>query len=614
MSAKKGRGGGLILACDGGATGLRAGLYDAAGTLLREMAAGPCNLIEHGIEHGRDMILRLFHSCSNDQPDSIVAAIAGAGRMQIRTALAHAVAEETGGRVRIADDLHPLLLANAENETAVLTIAGTGSSVLAWDFNPYREIRIGGRGRIFGDEGSAYAVAVSALQAAARAVDGTGRPTRLASELWREPGLTSFDDLVLFSSKARKHEIAALARIVDKLAAEGDAVAAQCVEEQALRLVQQTLAARKKLDLPSSTPVFILGGLFEGSALFRNAYCHALSACWPQAKPLLPPLRGHAAAFRMAALDGPLPAWITEAVAPERRDDATTERRLPAARSIDTLPAREMVALMIAEDAGVARAVEKASEAMAKAVEMAAEAIRSGGRLIYVGAGTSGRLGVLDASECPATFGTPPDQVVAIIAGGDRAIRESVEGAEDDTAQARTDMAAMRPPVHANDLVVGITASGRTPYVRAALDEARQAGARTAIIACNPIETNAADVRIVVETGPEVVAGSTRLKAGTATKMVLNIISTGAMALNGRVHDGLMIGMRPVNDKLRKRAENIVAALAPCDRERAKTCLADAGGNLAAAVLMARRFCDLATAQAILARANGNLRQALENF
>ena len=201
MSAKEGRKGGVVLACDGGATGLRAGLYDAAGTLLREMAAGPCNPVEYGIGHGRDMFLHLLRSCAGESPDLIVAAVAGAGRTEIQTALALAVAEETGGRVRIADDLHPLLLANAENESAVLVIAGTGSSVLAWNLNPYREIRIGGRGRIFGDEGSAYAVGVSALQAAARAVDGTGKPTRLAFDLWREPGLTSFDDLVLFSSK-----------------------------------------------------------------------------------------------------------------------------------------------------------------------------------------------------------------------------------------------------------------------------------------------------------------------------------------------------------------------------------------------------------------------------
>lgn len=614
MSVKEVRHGGLILACDGGATGLRAGLYDAEGVLLSEMAAGPCNPVEHGIEHGRDMIARLFHSCAKGQPVQIVAAIAGAGRVEIRNTLAHAVAETTGCLVRLTDDLHPLLLANAENEFAVLAIAGTGSSVLAWAPNPYREMRIGGRGRVFGDEGSAYAVAVSALQAAARAVDGTGPPTRMANSLWQELGLASFDELVLFSAKARKHEIAALARMVDKLAAEGDAVATNCMEEQALRLVEQTLAARKKLDLPTGARVFISGGLFEGSTRFRESYCCALSACWPQAHPQIPPLRGHAAAFRMATLGRPLPKWITEAAAPERKNDATTERKLPVARPIDMLNAHDMVTLMIAEDAGIASAVEKASEDLAEAVEMAAEAIRTGGRMIYVGAGTSGRLGVLDASECPATFGTSPEQVVAIIAGGNRAIRESVEGAEDDTAQARADMAVLQPPIGANDAVIGISASGRTPYVRAALAEARQHSAHTVLVACNPVEKDAADIVIVVETGPEVVAGSTRLKAGTATKMVLNILSTGAMALNGRVHDGLMIGMRPVNAKLRKRAENIVTVLTSCGSERAKTCLAAADGNIAVAVLMARHGCDYTRAQEKLVQAQGNLRRALENF
>ncbi len=612
METSSKRHSGFVLACDGGATGLRAGLYDAGGTLCREAAAGPCNPVEQGIARTAALVARLVHTLGQDPIDSIVASIAGAGRQPIREALAHAMAQATGVRVRIADDLHPILLANACDTPAILAIAGTGSSVLAAFPESRIEIRIGGRGRSFGEDGSAYAVAVGALQAAARALDGMGAATRLTSELWRALGLAAFDDLVLYAAHARKDEIAGLARVVDRLASEGDAVAAHCIEEQALRLVEQTLAAQNKLGLPADTRVFISGGLFDGSAHFKQSYCSALRACWPDAEPVVPSIRGHAAALRLANQEAPLPTWISESTGTEPGIFLDTERRLHEAPPIDMLDTLEIVALMNHEDAGVPRAVVAASDAITETIEAVAKAFRAGGRLIYTGAGTSGRLGVLDASECPATFGTRPEQVVALIAGGETAIRSSVEGAEDDEAQARADIASMQPPIGPLDVVVGIAASGRTPYVRAALDEAHVRGACTALVACNPVNATAADIVIAMDTGPEVVAGSTRLKAGTATKMVLNMISTGAMVSSGRIYDGLMVGMRPVNAKLRRRAKDIVAALAPCEPAQASEYLEAAQDDIATAILMARTGVDRTTARERLERAHGNLRRALE--
>lgn len=220
-----------------------------------------------------------------------------------------------------------------------------------------------------------------------------------------------------------------------------------------------------------------------------------------------------------------------------------------------------LLAAMEKENLNAARAVAKARGPIAKAAKLIAASFEDGGRLIYVGAGTSGRLGVLDASECLPTFGSKPGQVMGLIAGGERALRSAVEGAEDDKRAARSDLKRIRlKPV---DVVCGISASGRAPYVLEALKAARAANARTVFITCNPPAARATsvDIRIAVSTGPEVIAGSTRLKAGTATKLVLNALTTGAFTLLGRVHRGEMIGLQPKNQKLKARAVRIVARL-----------------------------------------------------
>lgn len=245
----------------------------------------------------------------------------------------------------------------------------------------------------------------------------------------------------------------------------------------------------------------------------------------------------------------------------QRADPTTapTEARNPKAARLGELSVGELLALMNAEDAGVPVAVAAALAAIERAVHVIVEALGGGGRLRYVGAGTSGRLGVLDASEAPPTFGVDPDLVSGIIAGGDAALRSSIEGAEDDGAAGARDAAAS---LRAGDVLVGISASGRATYVRAALEEARRLGARTIALTCDPSSPLAAtaEIAIVVETGPEVLAGSTRLKAGTATKLVLNMLSTAAMVRLGRTKGDLMVDLRATNAKLRARAVRMVAS------------------------------------------------------
>ncbi|HEY8310138.1 MAG TPA: N-acetylmuramic acid 6-phosphate etherase [Gemmatimonadaceae bacterium] len=294
------------------------------------------------------------------------------------------------------------------------------------------------------------------------------------------------------------------------------------------------------------------------------------------------------------------------------RDPRATERRNPRSAEIDLATSRDIVEIMNREDATIPGVVAGQSAEIARAVDIAVETFRAGGTLFYVGAGTSGRLGVLDASECPPTFGTDPKMVQGIIAGGTPALTRSQEGAEDSPQAGAREMDdhAVTPL----DFVVGIAASGTTPFVHGALHRAREIGARTAIIACTPPPDSllaVCDVAIVPIVGPEVVTGSTRLKAGTATKLVLNTITTGAMILIGKTYGNLMIDMRSTNAKLADRAERIVMEVTGADRERAREQIAAAGGLVKTAIVMQMMEVDRADAERLITDHGGIIRRVL---
>lgn len=268
-------------------------------------------------------------------------------------------------------------------------------------------------------------------------------------------------------------------------------------------------------------------------------------------------------------------------------DSRVTERRNPRTAEIDLASPLEIVDLINAEDQTVAAAVASQREPIARAVEQAEKTFRGGGRLFYVGAGTSGRLGVLDASECPPTYGTDPEMVQGIIAGGEKALTRSQEGAEDRLEGAVEDLQAHG--VRAGDFVIGIAASGTTPYVRRALTYAREIGAATALVACSPPPQDALDVSDIVMlpiTGPEVVTGSTRMKAGTATKLVLNTITSGAMIRLGKTFGNLMVDLRATNDKLEDRSERILMEVCGVDRDGARALLDRSGRAVKTAIVM----------------------------
>jgi N-acetylmuramic acid 6-phosphate etherase len=268
-------------------------------------------------------------------------------------------------------------------------------------------------------------------------------------------------------------------------------------------------------------------------------------------------------------------------------DSRITEQRNPRSAGIDLASPEEIVALINAEDARVPAAVATQAPHIAKAIDMAEQTFRAGGRLFYIGAGTSGRLGVLDASECPPTYGVDPEMVQGVIAGGYAALTRAQEGAEDRPEGAREDLDQYG--VRAGDFVIGIAASGTTPYVRAGLEHARRLGARTGIVACSPPppETLAvADVAIVPITGPEVVTGSTRMKAGTATKLVLNTITTGAMIRLGKTYGNIMVDLQATNEKLKDRSERILRVVCGVSREQARELLDASGKSVKIAIVM----------------------------
>lgn len=288
-----------------------------------------------------------------------------------------------------------------------------------------------------------------------------------------------------------------------------------------------------------------------------------------------------------------------------------TEQRNPRTREIDRISTRELVDLMNQEDARVPAAVATQAVPIAEAIDRIAARLRHGGRLIYTGAGTSGRLGVLDASECPPTFNTPPGLVLGLIAGGDRALRHSIENAEDQPDQGASDL--QRVDLAAGDAVVGIAASGRTPYVIGALEYARTVGALTVGLACSPNSpiSKRVDVMITPVVGPEVVTGSTRLKAGTAQKLVLNMLSTGVMVRLGKTFGNLMVDVQATNSKLRQRAIRIVAEATGLETAAADTALRHAGGNVKTAIVATLLRIEPEAARARLEKAGGIVRDAI---
>ena len=465
----------------------------------------------------------------------------------------------------------------------IVVNAGTGASVTGRRGD--RIEKAGGWGHILGDAGGGYFLAVQALRLILREYDLHRGEAQFTADILRTLSLNSRDELVRWAQNADKMEIAMMAPIVFEAATKGDANAIKIIEEGTGVLSEYTEAVATRLHL-LAPKVILLGGLFQRDSAYTHAFRRKLKKNMPDARVSMSeqsPELG--AAWLAAELEEP-PAFSTEIRGNEIENfaRASTEQRNPRSEHLEKLSAQELVALFVEEEKFVQEALRKAAAALARGVEMVANALRRDGRLYYVGAGTSGRLGVLDASEIPPTFGASPETVQGIMAGGVTALYRSVEGAEDERGAGA--LALDERGVAAADIVCGISASGRTPFVLGALAAAKKRGAQTILLTCNParLREEEIDLEIDLETGPEILTGSTRLKAGTATKVALNILSTGAMVALGKVRANLMVDLAASNNKLRDRAARLVAELGKCDYAEACERLQKNGWNLRAAL------------------------------
>ena len=508
--------------------------------------------------------------------------LAGCGTEEDRHSLTRLCAEIwPQAKIVVGSDRDSGLAAALGHGDGIVVNAGSGSSVTG-----RRDKRIenaGGWGHILGDAGGGYFLSLQALRLILREYDLHRGEVQFTTKILRALSLNNLDELVRWAQTADKMEVAMLTPVVFEAAAGGDARVMEIIEEGARVLCEYTEAVASRLHV-LAPKVVLLGGLFQRDSIYNHAFRRRLKKALPDARVAN---SERAPEFGAAWLAAEMQCWpeIHTEPAPEKIDDlaaALTEQRNPRSENLEKMDPQELVKLFIEEEKFVGEALRAAQGDLAQAIELVADSLGKSGRLFYLGAGTSGRLGVLDASEIPPTFGAPPDLVQGIIAGGATALHRSVEGAEDERSNGALSMD--RRGVKEVDVVIGITASGRTPFVLGALERARSLGAKTILLSCNPAREEKIHVDRVINlaVGPEILTGSTRLKAGTATKIALNIISTGAMVALGKVRGNLMIDLNTTSSKLRDRATRMVVELTDSDYNSARAQLEANGWDLRA--------------------------------
>ena len=596
----------LFLGIEGGGTRSTVVLADNQGRALAELAAGPANL---RLLLDRQL-LALLRSISSRLPKTDLPLKA------VAIGLAGARSEVDRERIRrAADRVWPkvLCLATDDLQTAlatapaakgvagrVLILSGTGSCC----FGQARSgltAKVGGRGHIIGDRGSACDIGQRALKALMAHYDREGTWPPLGVHILRSLVFNDPEDLIAWSMEAGKTEIAALATQVFAAAKQHDLLALKILDEAAQSLAEDGLACAARLCALDEKVQFVFnGGVLLKNPSFARDVANRLRQRRPDAvvsKVARTSSWGAVALAMEAAKHGTAPelplSATSDAIAGLGTDhpafdrallqSSPTEQRNPRSMRLDKLPLNQAVELMLSEDQAIPDALRAESTSILWVIRRIIAAFKQGGRLFYIGAGTSGRLGVLDASECPPTFSSPPDQVQGIIAGGQKALWSAVEGAEDDpTAGAE---AIKGRGIGPQDVVIGIAASGRTPYVWGALAQASELGAATVLVCFNPgFKTLPKqkgrflpDRIIAPNVGPEILTWSTRLKAGTATKLLLNLFTTLSMTHSGKVLSNLMVDLNPSNSKLRTRAIGIVSQLTGSDADKARTALEASG-------------------------------------
>ncbi len=602
----------VFLGIEGGGTRTVALLVGADGRLLKRFEAGPANfklLTEAQLLRRLREVRAEFEAFP--KPASIAIGLAGA-RAEPEWRLIRAASAKAwpGVPCRATHDLETALVAGAERQrtkgkgqkaallkrgspllTQVLLLSGTGSCFFARAADG-RTARFGGWGHILGDKGSGYEIGLRALKACVFYLDRDEEWSRLGQRILRALQLNEPEQLITWAQAASKADIAALAVEVFAAAAEHDAIAKDILTGAAASLAKDGAACARKLAQAREPVQFVLAGsVLLQQPKFARAVAKQLTERWPGC--VVTPLARESAWGAVALArevqgskcqEVPSQPSASVAPAPIPHSLSPTEQRHPHSMGLDKLSIAAAIELMISEDAKLPTALRREAPKLERVIGKIITAFKRGGRLFYIGAGTSGRLGILDASECPPTFRVSPEQVQGIIAGGQTAVFRAVEGAEDDRVAGGR--AIRFRGVGKKDVVVGIAASGRTPFVHGALVAARERGAFTVLLCFNPAMTRqrgVAHVVIAPEIGPEILTGSTRLKSGTATKLILNLFTTLAMVRTGKVISNLMVDLNPSNVKLRDRAVRIVCELTGADYETSRAALEKSGWVVKAA-------------------------------
>jgi N-acetylmuramic acid 6-phosphate etherase len=597
---------GKYLGIEGGGTRTVALLADASGRILRRLEAGPANmkfLSEAQLtQHFRSIAAAL------PGPDALGIGLSGAwADADFRRIRSAAATVWPGIPCYATNDLETAFTAAADGKRAtrtpqVLIVSGTGSGCYGRNLKG-RGVKVGGWGHVLGDKGSGYDIGLRALQAVVDAYDHEQVWPDLGRRLLRALLMNEPNDLIDWAQKASKTEISSLAVEVFNAWGHKDKVAADVLASAAKSLARDAAACARRLARRGTRVRFVLtGSILLKQPRFAALVRRELHKLWTKAT--VTPLKREsvwgAVELARRASESKVQSLKSKVSGPKDEEPVVrsakrspTEERNPRSMNLDRLPLRDAIGLMLAEDAGIPKKLLAERRNIQRVIETVARAFRRGGRLFYVGAGTSGRLGVLDASECPPTFRTSPDLVQGIIAGGQEALWQSGEGAEDDAGAGGR--AIEFRGVTRRDVVTGIAASGTTPFVWGALREAKRRGATTVLVCFNPFlkipRVLQPSIVIAPNLGPELLTGSTRLKAGTATKQLLNMFTTLAMVRLGKVRSNLMIDLNPANVKLRDRAVRIVRELSGADYRAGQEALERSGWVVkkAAAQLSRRR-------------------------
>src|SRR5213079_3423069 len=554
-------GGEKILGVEGGGTKTSWVLVERAGNELSVLDQGklpPANL--------RLATPGELQAIFSELPKEITSAgifLAGCGTEDDRQSLTRLCAESwPKAKIVVGSDRDSGLAAALGHGDGIVVNAGSGSSITG-----RRDKRIenaGGWGHILGDAGGGYFLSLQALRLILREYDLHRGEVQFTTKILRALSLNNLDELVRWAQTADKMEVAMLTPVVFEAAASGDSCVIGIIEEGARVLCEYTEAVASRLHV-LAPKVVLMGGLFYRDSIYTHAFRRRLKKNLPDARIATaerPPELGAA----WLAAETPDAVTVRPKFSEKEIEDlaaALTEQRNPRSENLEKMSIHELVELFVEEEKFVQDALRAVTAELAKAIEMVTGSLRNGGRLFYVGSGSSGRIGVLDASEIPPTFGASANLVQGVIAGGVTALYRSVEGAEDEESAGA--LAMRERGIKNSDVIIGITASGRTPFVLGALACAKWVGATTILLTCNPTVvagvspaaagtvTSTVDAGLVIAlaVGPELLTGSTRLKAGTATKVALNIVSTGAMVALGKVRGNLMIDLHTTNAKLR---------------------------------------------------------------